>query len=197
MNGIEVVATTGEPAFAVDLEGRIIAWNRAAEYSLGYRRSEVMGRHCWRVLQGKDLSANRYCCQRCALREMASKGEPIHRTKLAFRNALGAQACFSVSTLVVQGKEGREVVHLFGDGARDEQAALHLDEASATNNACLSPRQLEVLKHLSHGRSTEQIAESLCISSTTVRHHIQKILSGLKVHSRLEAVAVARRIGLL
>lgn len=76
MNGTEVVATTGEPAFAVDLEGRILAWNAAAEHCLGYRSSEVLGRPCWTILQGQDLFSNRYCDENCPVRGMAAKGEP-------------------------------------------------------------------------------------------------------------------------
>jgi PAS domain S-box-containing protein len=57
----------------------------------------------------------------------------------------------------------------------------------------LTPRQREVLHLLEHGRSTEQIARELHLSIETVRNHVRAILRALDVHSRLEAVAVARR----
>ena len=56
----------------------------------------------------------------------------------------------------------------------------------------LTPRQAEVLRLLEHGRSTDQIAEELHLSRETVRNHIRHILQALGVHSRLEAVALAR-----
>lgn len=56
----------------------------------------------------------------------------------------------------------------------------------------LTPRQSEVLRLLEHGRSTEQIAAELHLSKETVRNHIRHILQALGVHSRIEAVAVAR-----
>lgn len=56
----------------------------------------------------------------------------------------------------------------------------------------LTPRQAEVLRLLEHGRSTEQIAAELHLSKETVRNHIRHILQALGVHSRIEAVAVAR-----
>ena len=53
--------------------------------------------------------------------------------------------------------------------------------------------QTEVLRLLEHGRSTHQIARELNLSIETVRNHIRHILRTLGVHSRLEAVAVARQ----
>jgi DNA-binding NarL/FixJ family response regulator len=50
-----------------------------------------------------------------------------------------------------------------------------------------------VLRLLEHGRSTEQIARELHLSTETVRNHIRHILQALNVHSRLEAVAIGRR----
>jgi PAS domain S-box-containing protein len=56
----------------------------------------------------------------------------------------------------------------------------------------LTPRQSEILRLLEHGRSTGQIAEELHLSRETVRNHIRHMLRALGVHSRLEAVALAR-----
>lgn len=58
----------------------------------------------------------------------------------------------------------------------------------------LTPRQSEVLSMLEHGRSTAQIAGELHLSQETVRNHIRHLLRALGVNSRLEAVAVARRL---
>ena len=61
----------------------------------------------------------------------------------------------------------------------------------------LTARQLEVLALLSAGASTDQIAKKLYISRETVRNHVRAILRELRVHSRLAAVAKARREGLI
>jgi DNA-binding CsgD family transcriptional regulator len=57
----------------------------------------------------------------------------------------------------------------------------------------LTPRQLEILRALARGTSTAQIAESLHLSRETVRNHVRGILRAFRVHSRLAAVAEARR----
>jgi len=61
--------------------------------------------------------------------------------------------------------------------------------------AGLTPRELEVLGLLVEGRSNRQIAEQLFISGKTASVHVTNLLAKLGVHSRLEAAAVARRLG--
>jgi DNA-binding NarL/FixJ family response regulator len=56
----------------------------------------------------------------------------------------------------------------------------------------LTWRELQTLGALRDGRATSQIADDFGISETTVRSHVKSILAKLGVHSRLEAVAVAR-----
>jgi len=65
------------------------------------------------------------------------------------------------------------------------------------NHANLSPRENEILALLAEGRTQDQIATSLVISSKTVATHIQRILSKLGVHTRAQAVAVAFQRGLV
>ncbi|MGH3413557.1 MAG: response regulator [Marmoricola sp.] len=55
----------------------------------------------------------------------------------------------------------------------------------------LTPRELLILGYLSEGLRTSDIVARMGISNSTVRSHIQGILSKLGVHSRLEAVALA------
>jgi DNA-binding CsgD family transcriptional regulator/tetratricopeptide (TPR) repeat protein len=62
--------------------------------------------------------------------------------------------------------------------------------------AGLTPRELEVLRLLVDGRSNRQIAEQLFISTKTASVHVTNLLAKLGVHSRLEAAAMARRLGL-
>jgi DNA-binding NarL/FixJ family response regulator len=56
----------------------------------------------------------------------------------------------------------------------------------------LTRREVEVAKLLALGRSNQAIARELKISSHTARHHTQRILSKLEVHSRAEAGAKLR-----
>ena len=61
----------------------------------------------------------------------------------------------------------------------------------------LTPRQLEVLALLYEGLSNKLISRQLDISSATVKVHISAILRELNASSRLQAVAAARRLGLI
>lgn len=57
----------------------------------------------------------------------------------------------------------------------------------------LTARESEVAILLAHGRSNTAIAKSLGISTHTARHHTQRVLGKLNVHSRAEAGAKLRR----
>ena len=61
----------------------------------------------------------------------------------------------------------------------------------------LTARESDVLRLLAVGRTTASIADELFLSTHTVRNHISSILSKLGAHSKLEAVAVAARDGLI
>jgi two-component system nitrate/nitrite response regulator NarL len=54
----------------------------------------------------------------------------------------------------------------------------------------LTAREKDIVALLGEGLSTAQIVERLGISNSTVRSHIQAILSKLLVHSRVQAVAL-------
>jgi DNA-binding NarL/FixJ family response regulator len=57
----------------------------------------------------------------------------------------------------------------------------------------LSTRQLEVLEELAKGRSNEEIARRLFISTNTVKFHLRAIYDRLGVHNRVEAAQLLAR----
>lgn len=61
----------------------------------------------------------------------------------------------------------------------------------------LTGREREVLALLVQGTTTDAMAGQLGISRTTIRTHIQSVLSKFGVHSRLEAVAYAITNGIV
>jgi DNA-binding NarL/FixJ family response regulator len=61
----------------------------------------------------------------------------------------------------------------------------------------LSPREHEILGRLAVGESTLGLARSMGVQVSTVRTHISSVLLKLGAHTRVEAVAIAVRLGLL
>lgn len=60
----------------------------------------------------------------------------------------------------------------------------------------LTPREMEILCHLSEGQSNKVIARNLNISDGTVKLHVKAVLRKLGVHSRVEAAVMAVEKGL-
>jgi DNA-binding NarL/FixJ family response regulator len=58
--------------------------------------------------------------------------------------------------------------------------------------ATLTPREREILTHLTEGSGQREVARQLHMSLKTVNTHLHNLRSKLGVHSTLEAVAVAR-----
>ena len=61
----------------------------------------------------------------------------------------------------------------------------------------LSEAELRVVRYLPSNLRAPEIAAELCVSTNTVRTHLRHIYAKLDAHSRSEAVARARELGLL
>ena len=72
-----------------------------------------------------------------------------------------------------------------------------LARAEADPGGTLTKREREILQRVEQGSSNQAIATELTVSLSTVRTHVQSILKKLGAHSKLEAVSIARRQGVL
>jgi len=61
----------------------------------------------------------------------------------------------------------------------------------------LTPREREVLEHLTEGATNKEIASGLFISENTVKNHLRNILEKLHLQNRVQVVAYALREGLV
>ncbi len=66
-----------------------------------------------------------------------------------------------------------------------------------TNEYGLTPRQMQVLRHLSAGLTNKEIAETVHLAEGTVKIHVAAVYQILRVGSRMEAVRVAEQLGLV
>lgn len=71
------------------------------------------------------------------------------------------------------------------------------DRVQATAVDGLTCRELEVLRSMSDGTPPKVIAARMGLSVHTVRGHVKNIYWKLDAHNQLEAVAIARRRGLI
>ena len=109
---------------------------------------------------------------------------------VAVRTADGRRVNVEISStsLIDQGS----IVGVFGLADPTSEA-----QEAPIETVHVTPRQLEVLRHLALGHSTATIAEKLGIATETVRNHVRAINARLGVHTRLGAVLRAHELGLV
>jgi DNA-binding NarL/FixJ family response regulator len=61
----------------------------------------------------------------------------------------------------------------------------------------LTPRELEVLRHIGQGLSNAEIAACLTLSEATVKTHVARIFAKLELRDRAQAVVVVYETGLI
>lgn len=199
----DIVLQTATAAFSRGPEGTITAWNPSAEELFAMPAAEVLGRRCCEVVAGCDVFGNDYCAESCACWRMALDDRPVRPYRLTSRDAFGRPVELRVSVFATEGRFGPELVHVMEPAVCRIVFATFPDrlengESSvAPGSEALTRRELEVLRLLAVGWSTEGIAERLAISPITVRNHVSRCLQKLDAHSRLEAVSIARRLDLV
>lgn len=194
----QALARTGDGAFVIAADGRIVLWNRAAEKILGYAARETLGRLCCDLFVGRDGANNRLCYKGCHVMTLVKMGDPVQSFDMQTRTKAGRPIWLNISILVTQNGHGGPVtIHLFRDVTTTKELLNLVQERLATPaappdiNGDLTRRELEILRLVSTGADTKTAAAQLHVSPATVRNHVQNILGKLGVHSRLQAVAYA------
>lgn len=196
----------------------IIYWNQAAEEILGYPPDEVVGRPCYRIIEGRDNQGRLVCHECCRVATTALTGGAVTNFDSCIRTQSGDLRWINVSTLTLPtngAQAGPVLVHLFRDVTKTKKNEQFINQVLAAakqlgnrepsplvpaepekqDQTVLTDREREVLTLLAQGLSTHEIADWLSISPATTRNHIRNILQKFQVHSRLEAVVYALEHG--
>ena len=169
------------PAYILDLNG-VVRWlNAEAIKEFG----DLRGKRISQIVESDyvTLARQEFAAKMLGTVE-ASEGS------VAMRTLAGRRITVEVSstTLYNQGS----IVGVFGLADPTEQPP-----EPALHSVHLTPRQMDVLRHLAQGHSTAVIAEKLGIATETVRNHIRALIARLGAHTRLEAVMRAHELGIL
>ena len=175
------------PASLHDVEGRIVHMNEAAERASGKSNAQWLGRHFTEPLppEARENVAAQF-------RRAVERGEPTDFETVfvdesgQLRGVRAQHLPLRVGGVVVG------VLILAFDARRPPSGSIGLEPQPR-----LTPRQREILSLIASGLSTAEIATQLTISPETVRNHLRSLFSELRVHTRLEAIAMAQRVGLL
>jgi PAS domain S-box-containing protein len=164
------------PAYVVDRQG-VIRWQNSVALKIF---GDVRGKQITSVVAPEEKRRAR----EIFLRNLSGSPHGSDNKAVAL-NASGERVTVEVSAVPLSRDD--QVIGVFGQVMDIE------DTPPPQPHPNLTPRQIQVLNLLEHGRTTAQIAEELHLSTETVRNPINRLMSALGVHSRLEAVVLARR----
>lgn len=213
----KLVQSTSDPAFAVDSEGIISAWNTDAEKLFGRSKIEALGHHCGEILKATD-ECGVVCSPNCPVRRSVEQRHPLGNFDLQIETVKGRQwsnvsvlvaddhnSLRSYSIYIVRPIDLRKRLEMLvrdfvvsNTSVSPEDAVAMINKTRApAKDAQLSTRELEILRLLARGASSKMVSEQLHISRTTVNNHVQHILRKLGAHNRLEAIRRAEHAGLI
>jgi DNA-binding CsgD family transcriptional regulator len=192
---VETFEHAGHAVFVSDEDGRIEYCNSATETLLKRDRQKIVGQFCRDVMRLRSPEGTLLCRAQCAVQARARVGK-LEESRCA-RLTVNEDSPIELDVLAVpvSPPAGRRIAILHVLRISAEACGENVVKAERRREpaacAALSPREQEVLRHLSSGEGTQQIAEELFLSSATVRNHVRAILSKMKVHSRIAAVLAA------
>jgi PAS domain S-box-containing protein len=221
---IQALSKASDAAFVINEDFRIVYWNEAAESILGFTAEHAIGQYCYELLGGRDENGRTFCQRFCPIALNALRGRIPPNSDIYTSATVNEGRWINLSTFAYPTdvpKAGNVIVHLFRDATRKRSAELFAEEVVEASKklrrgnpystppnpraespsdpklSALTRRERQVLLLLARGLGTAEIADTLTVSPSTARNHIQSILLKLGAHSRLEAVTYAYQHGLM
>ena len=141
----------------------------------------------WRTISAECASARRRANSRACAASSTSRGVITANSEISgTRNSMPSLNQRGVTRF------GWPAAQL---NARTLEAAARL--ADRMIRPSLTPRELDVLRLVSRGRTNKEMAVAMFISEETVKSHMKGLFQKLGVHDRAEAVGIALQRGLL
>jgi DNA-binding CsgD family transcriptional regulator len=145
------------------------------------------------------LTAEQYLHSWTAATSAFGYGARYEQARCRARLAAAYRAAGDLAAAAEAATKARDVARAVGaEPILAQLAGLAVPvRARGEPSTALTPRESEVLVLIADGNTNRQIARSLYISEKTVSVHVSNVLAKLGAAGRTEAVAVARRQGVL
>jgi len=131
---------------------------------------------------------------RLILDEGPAAGALVHRYAMSARNQEGSNAAHALRADPILADYLQRLLQIIGPVATPAEAEVPAANADAEP---LTRKEIRVLQLLAEGYSNNAMAEKLFVSDSTVRTHLRNINMKLDAKSRTQAVAIARKLGVI
>jgi len=181
-----ILESISDGVFTVDLNWRIMSFNRAAEAITGIKRSEAIGRRCSEVFRSS------MCEEDCPLKHSIKTGKPVVGKSCYIITADGERIPISVSTAIMRDAKGKVVggAETFRDlsdvEALRQELAGRFHMGDLVSHSPLMQRVFEVLPAIAASPSTVLILGE----SGTGKELVARTIHSLSPHSKGPFIAV-------
>lgn len=117
----DILCNTGDGVYIVDVNKRIVRWNKGAEKIFNYSEIDALNHDCYQVISGKTSPEKPFCGQNCKIHAGALKGALQKNFDLLTQTHEGEPLWLNVSIVSPASAEEQFVAHIIRDVTREKR----------------------------------------------------------------------------
>ena len=169
----DTLCNTDDGVYIVDVNKRIIRWNKGAEKIFNCSEIDVLNHDCYRVISGRVSPEKPFCGQNCKIHAGVLRGVLQKNFDLLTQTHQGELVWLNISIVSPASAEEPFVAHIIRDITREKKTVLALDQflTNLGNHGLASKEafmEKPAIKHFAGARHAAQDRPSVALSGREI-----------------------------